>query len=214
MELRPREDVDLEKCERLAQAVHLADGYPPRRADDLRRFVAAPDALAAWVAESRDGIVGHVVLQPMSSRAVMALACDATGRSLEQLCVVARLLVSPADRRRGLGGSLLATAAEAALGRGLWPILDVAAHFGAAIGLYENAGWICAGRVTVPFPDEEPLDELVYVGPSPERMHRGGDVRRRWPALHPDACGAAVIANQSRATVAARRSSKRAFIPA
>jgi len=106
----------------------------------------------------------------------MALACDATGRSPEQLCVVARLLVSPADRRKGLGGSLppRATAAEAGLGRGLWPILDVAAHFGAAIGLYENAGWICAGRVTVPFPDEEPLDELVYVGPPPGRMHRGG----------------------------------------
>lgn len=178
MDIRPREDVDLDGCERLAQAVHLADDYPPRRSDDLRRFVAAPDALTAWVAESHEGIVGHVVLQPRSSQPVMALGCDATGRSPDQLCVVARLLVSPAHRRRGLGGSLLATAADAGLARGLWPILDVAAHFSAAIELYENAGWICAGRVTVRFLDEESLDELVYVGPSLERMQGQADAGR------------------------------------
>lgn len=109
MEMRSREEVDLDGCERLAQAVHLADDYPPRCADDLRRFVAAPEALAAWVAESREGIIGHALLQPRSSRAVMALGCDATVRSPDQLCVVARLLVSPAHRRRGSGGSLLAT---------------------------------------------------------------------------------------------------------
>lgn len=101
---------------------------------------------------------------------MMTLACDVTGRSPDQLCVVARLLVSPGSRRMGIGGSLLAAAADAGLARGLRPILDVAAHFEAAIELYEKAGWMCAGRVTVPFLDAEPLDELVYIGPSPEDM--------------------------------------------
>jgi GNAT superfamily N-acetyltransferase len=172
VELRPRKDDDLDECERLARAVHAADGYPPRCANDLRGFISTPDALEAWVVESATGIVGHVALQPTGSPAVTALACDATARSPDQLCVVARLFVSPSHRGKGLGSSLLAAAAEAGRARGLWPILDVAAHFATAIRLYENAGWICAGRVTVPFPGEEPLDELVYVGPAPDGAGR------------------------------------------
>jgi GNAT superfamily N-acetyltransferase len=172
MELRPRRDSDLDECEHLARVVHALDGYPPRCTDDLRLFVSAGDALGAWVAVSQSGIVGHVALQPRSSRAVMALASNATGRPPDQLCVVARLLVSPTERRIGTGGSLLALAAGAGRAQGLWPILDVAAHFDAAIRLYERAGWICAGRVTVPFHDEEPLEELVYLGPAPDGTER------------------------------------------
>ncbi len=151
MELRARREDDLDACERLAQAVHGVDGYPPRFADDLRLFVSAPDALGAWVVETDSGIVGHVALQPRSSRMVMALACDATGLPSDRFCVVARLLVSPAHRREGLGRALVARAAGAGRVRGLVPILDVAAHFDAAIRLYEKSGWTCAGRVTVAF---------------------------------------------------------------
>jgi len=43
--------------------------------------------------------------------------------------------------------------------RGRWPILDVATHFDAAIGLYERSGWIRAGRLDVRFRDAEPLAE-------------------------------------------------------
>ncbi len=83
-----------------------------------------------------------------------------------------RLFVAPSHRREGLGGSLLTTAADAGLARGLWPILDVAAHFGDAIRLYEKAGWTRVGRVTVAFPDDEPLEELVYIGPAPDEAGR------------------------------------------
>ena len=172
VELRARRDDDLDECERLARAVHGADGYPPRCADDLRRFISAPGALGAWVAQSERGIVGHVALQPSGSPEVMARAAHATGRSPERLCVVARLFVSPSNRGQGLGNSLLAAAAEAGRARGLWPILDVAAHFATAIRLYESAGWTCAGRVSAAFPGEEPLDELVYVGPAPDGAGR------------------------------------------
>ncbi len=147
--------------------MHRADGYPPRCAGDLRHFVSAPGALGAWVAESDGDVVGHVALQPRSSDAVMTLAGDATGRPPDQLAVVARLFVAPAHRGAGIGGALLARAAEASLDLGRRPILDVAAHFDVAIRLYERAGWTCAGRVRVPFADEDPLDELVYLGPAP-----------------------------------------------
>ena len=166
VELRPRTGDDLDACELLARQVHDIDGYPPRFAEDLRRFVSVPGALAAWVAEWDGAIVGHVALQPTSSSAVMALAGEATGRAPERLGVIARLLVAPAHRRKGLGGTLLGVAAQAAHARGRWPILDVATHFGAAIGLYERAGWIRAGQVNVPLRDAEPLAEYVYIGPT------------------------------------------------
>src|SRR5438045_3471397 len=102
VELRVRRESDLDACERLAKVVHGADGYPPRCADDLRTFVSAADALGAWVAQSEKGIVGHVALQPRSSRAVMALGALATGRRPERLCVVARLFVSPTARKAGI----------------------------------------------------------------------------------------------------------------
>lgn len=167
MEVRARGEDDLDACERLAREVHAVDGYPPRLTDDLRLFVSAPDALGAWVAESDRGIIGHVALELKSSPAVMALASQVSGRPPERLCVVTRLFVSPAERRTGVGGSLLGRAARTGLARGLRPILDVAAHFDTAIRLYERAGWTCAGQVTVTFIGEEPLDELVYLGPAP-----------------------------------------------
>lgn len=165
MELRVRREGDLDACERLARVVHATDGYPPRCADDLRVFVSAADALGAWVAESEKGIVGHVALMSRSSRLVMGVGSAATGRPPEELCVVARLFVSPTERSAGIGSSLLALAADAGLARGLRPILDVAAHLDDAIRLYERAGWICAGQVTVEFQEEAPLEELVYIGP-------------------------------------------------
>lgn len=172
MKLRARNEDDLDACELLARTVHTVDGYPPRFADDLRLFVAAQGALGAWVAESDRVIVGHVALQSRSSQTVMALASEATGWPPDRLCVVTRLFVSPSERRRGIGGSLLEQAAEAGLARGLRPILDVATHFQTAIRLYEQAGWTCAGQVTVRFDGEEALEELVYLGPAPARVDR------------------------------------------
>ena len=78
---------------------------------------------------------------------------------------------SPNARFR-VGSSLLATATDAGLASGLRPILDVTAHFGGAIRLYENAGWTRVGRVTVAFPDDEPLEELVYISPAPDGVGR------------------------------------------
>ena len=149
VKLRARNEDDINACELLAHRVHAVDGYPPRFADDLRHFVAAPGALGAWVAELDRVIVGHVALQSKSSRSVMALASEATGWPPDRLCVVTRLFVSPAERRSGIGRSLLGQAAEAGLARGLRPILDVAVHFETAIRLYERAGWTSAGQVTV-----------------------------------------------------------------
>lgn len=82
VKLTARNEDDLNACELLAHTVHTVDGYPPRFADDLRHFVAAPGALGAWVAESDRVIVGHVALRPKRSPSVMVLASEATAGRL------------------------------------------------------------------------------------------------------------------------------------
>lgn len=165
MHVRARSDADLTACERLIEVVHANDGYPVYLPGDLRSFIAMPNALAAWVALQAGEIVGHVALHPSSSRPVIDLAVEATGLPAEQFGVVARLLVSPSARRLGIGRSLLHVAADHATRLGLWPILDVVDRHEAAIELYEKSGWILAGRITVTFGREVPIEEVVFLGP-------------------------------------------------
>jgi GNAT superfamily N-acetyltransferase len=160
-----RTDGDLDRCEELAALVHDLDGYPVYLPGSLRTFIATPDALISWVAKTGGEVVGHVALHPGSSAAVMALASEVTGLGPDRFAVVARLLVSPAARRKGVGRSLLHTAAAEALDRDLSPILDVATHYAPAIKLYESCGWVRAGKVTVRFDHGAVLDEFVYLGP-------------------------------------------------
>lgn len=164
MDIRRRTDVDVDGCEALAAVVRAVDGYPPHLPQELRQFVASPDAFDAWVAEVDGHIVGHVALNQTTSDEVVAHACEVLNKPAESLGVVARLFVSPAYRRAGAGGRLLQAATEACNIRGLTPILDVATHFEPAIALYEKHGWRRIGYVTVAFRERD-LHEFVYVGP-------------------------------------------------
>ena len=58
--IRRRSEDDLPALHRLAAEVHRLDGYPPRPPRDLGQFIAAPDALAAFVAVSDGQVVGYV----------------------------------------------------------------------------------------------------------------------------------------------------------
>jgi len=166
--IRQRVESDLDACEKLARRVHGVDGYPPRRADDLREFITSAGALGAWVADVDGTVVGHAALNQSSSPEVIELARDSMGCTADQLAVVARLLVEPSARRRGVGAALLETAADAARRRGRRPILDVASHFAAANGLYESFGWTRLGTVIVHIPGEDdPLEEIIYCAPHP-----------------------------------------------
>ena len=165
--VRPRVDDDLDALEALAEVVHALDGYPPRLPRGLRRFVESPGHFGAWVGSDEDGgaVVGHVCLNGASSSPVMTMAVEVTGA--DAFGVVARLFVSPACRRLGVGEQLLATAADEARRRGLLPILDVSVTFDAAIALYERTGWQRLGRVQVDVGDGGPVfDEFVYALPS------------------------------------------------
>jgi GNAT superfamily N-acetyltransferase len=165
--VRERIEADLDDCVAMAHVVHQLDRYPMFLPIDLRRFISAPDALVAWVAEDEGQVIGHVALRPSSSAAVLAMAVEVLRVPPDRLGVVARLLVSPARRRQGVARSLLEVACEEAHRRGLWPILDVVTYQQAAIALYEKCGWRRAGQVTSRYGDDVVLDEFVYVGPQP-----------------------------------------------
>ena len=165
MRVRPRTDADVEACLAIALEVRERDGYPPHLPTELRRFVASPDAVAAWVAVDGDErVVGHVALHRSSSDEVIELARAATGRDEAGLAVVARLFVAPTARRTGAGTALLRTAAGEAHRLDRDAVLDVGAHFDAAIALYEREGWKRIGDVRVQFRELE-LHEIVYVLP-------------------------------------------------
>jgi GNAT superfamily N-acetyltransferase len=148
----------------LAEAVRASDGYPPRSPD----LFTGPEVLAAWVAVAEGVIVGHVGLHQTSAEAVMTLAGKATGRPVERLAIVARLLVAPTSRRQGLGRRLLSHAVNEAHHADRWPVLDVAREFAAAIALYEACGWTRVGGVAFQFHDGDALrdaESFVYLGP-------------------------------------------------
>jgi GNAT superfamily N-acetyltransferase len=150
----------------LAEAVRASDGYPPRSPD----LFTGPEVLAAWVAVEDGLVVGHLGLHETGAEAVMALAGKATGRPAERLAVVARLLVAPTSRRRGLGRRLLSHAVNEAHRADRWPVLDVAREFAAAHALYEACGWTRVGGVTFQFHDGDALrdaESFVYLGPQP-----------------------------------------------
>jgi GNAT superfamily N-acetyltransferase len=166
--VRTREAGDLNPLLELTHRVTASDGYPPRGPVDVGGFIAPPQELTAWVAELDARVVGHVALHDTGAEDTMDLAGRATGRAPEHLAVVARVLVSPSVRRRGVAQALLATAVHDAHHRGRQPILEVAVHFDAAIALYEYSGWQRIGQLTLDFDAEPALERYVYVGPAPE----------------------------------------------
>jgi GNAT superfamily N-acetyltransferase len=165
--IRRRRQSDVDPLLEMALLVKELDGYPPRGPLDEASFIAPPQELAAWVAEIGSTVVGHVALHGTGANDAVRLAARHTGKSPEDLAMVARVLVSPTARRIGVGHALLDTAVDGAHERGEQPILDVATHLRGAISLYESCGWDRAGEVTIEVPNEPDLQCYVYVGPPP-----------------------------------------------
>jgi GNAT superfamily N-acetyltransferase len=167
MEIRRRLHDDLDACVELAETVHHLDGYPRFLPASLGDFLTPRDALGAWVAVVKAGVVGHVALHRRTSPQAEALAREATGRTATQIAFIARLFVSPQFRRGGIGRGLLEVAAQEAMARGQLPVLDVVTDHYSAIALYERCGWVRIGEVTARLADGNVLEEFVYTAPPP-----------------------------------------------
>jgi GNAT superfamily N-acetyltransferase len=110
-------------------------------------------------------VVGHVALHPFSGAETEALACDRLAVEPTRIGVVARLFCAVDMRREGIGRVLLGAATDAALSRGLVPVLDVWSELRPAIAMYAAAGWERLGTVSVALPTG-PHDVDVFVGPT------------------------------------------------
>lgn len=164
MQVRGRCESDLDACERLLRSVHESDGYPRRLPSDLRGFIAWPTAICAWVADVDGEVAGHIALHATGSRKAMDLAVEVTGEASGRFGFVARLLVSPHERRQGIGRSLLETARRHAVALALIPALEVTADLAAAIDLYETCGWLRIGTAAVLWRSTgDVADEHIYV---------------------------------------------------
>jgi ribosomal protein S18 acetylase RimI-like enzyme len=94
------------------------------------------------------------------------LVCEVSAARPSEIGVVSRLMVSPDARGRGLGRRLLTVATAEARRRGMLSALDVVTSYAAAIAMYEAEGWQRIGRIAIPMPNGERVDEYVYVPPT------------------------------------------------
>lgn len=161
--IRTRLSSDINELVDVAARVHAVDRYPVYLPDgDFHRFLTHPTPLAAWVAEDDGRIVGHVATNSHSHRAVMEVV-GAAGIDGD-IGVVARLLVDPPARRRGLGAALLEQARGHIVSLGRTPVLDVVASSSPAVSLYRDAGWRKIGETSLVLAGEA-ITELVLRGP-------------------------------------------------
>ncbi|MEV7405280.1 GNAT family N-acetyltransferase [Streptomyces sp. NPDC091267] len=135
-EIRRRRDGDMKACIEALATVHEADRYPAQWPAGPGRWLTPDGMLDAWVAVAGPGVLGHVGL----TRTGVVTAAQA-GLPPDELVSVTRLFATATARRRGVARALIAavTAAAAAEGRRL--VLEVEDGSGAAVALYERAGW-------------------------------------------------------------------------
>ena len=151
----------------MAERTRETDDYPVGGVSDLGRFLWSDDRIAAWVVEDDGEIVGQVALHDRTGVPAMDMAARAAGVAQVSLAAVARLVVDPAHRRRGIGRLLLDTAAREAHQHRLWPMLDVVTHHDKAVRMYEDAGWEMLGEVDTDIGGGHTIHELVFLGPRP-----------------------------------------------
>jgi ribosomal protein S18 acetylase RimI-like enzyme len=164
--VRARTTSDLDACVALASEVHLLDGYPSFLGDGgFTAFVTPDDALGAWVAEDGADLVGHVMLRPRSAPPSVELAAQVLGAAPDRLGFVARLMVAPRARRRGVARRLLDVAVGEARRLNRVAVLDVVARDTAAVTLYEASGWIRLGEVSFALRSGEQLPLHVFAWP-------------------------------------------------
>ena len=163
--IRDKSSADTKACAALMTLTHHTDGYPRYLMDDVEAFVTSAGELAAWVVEEQGQIVGHLALHEIEGDPTWDATHAATGLPAERLAVVARLLVHPRVRRRGVARRLLETASAWAGRRERRLVLDVLQESAGAIAFYRSLGWRRIGSVTLEVPPWPDLQLEVFLAP-------------------------------------------------
>ena len=166
MTIRERTLTDVDELVHLARAVPISDRYPIHVPHgDFAAFLISSEAIAGWVTVVDGSIGGHVALHIRSTPTAVDLAASSLQVDTTQLAFVARLLVAPTSRGRGLGRQLLDVAAAEARHRDLVAVLDVVTTARSAIDLYEHARWTRLGAASFTLSDGTEIAEYVYAAP-------------------------------------------------
>ncbi|KZF08859.1 MULTISPECIES: GNAT family N-acetyltransferase [unclassified Rhodococcus (in: high G+C Gram-positive bacteria)] len=167
--VRPRRHGDLTTLLPILQRAHELHRYPVRAAAVRADWLAPPNELAAWVAESDDAVVGHVALHSTAAPGTDPGADDAsaqwrraTGVAADRLAVVSRLVTDGSVP--GSGTTLLAHAIDAARDAGRVAVLLVEPS-SAALGFYRRRGWQQIGTSAQQW-GEYRVDAVLMVAPS------------------------------------------------
>ena len=86
--------------------------------DDFVGFLRSGDAIDVWVAFVDGQPVGQIALHSSSSREVMRLASERRRVDIDEIGVIARLLVDPDHRRTGVAQRFFGLATAGAIDRG------------------------------------------------------------------------------------------------
>jgi GNAT superfamily N-acetyltransferase len=173
--IRAKTPADDDACVAVMERTHAVDGYPRYWPAKPARFLRAQGETDAWVAVDDDGhggrVVGQVALHRAEGEPVLALAQQATGLPADRLAVLARLLVHPDVRGRGVGRALVRTATTRAYATGRRAVLDVLQSTAGAARLYESEGWTRLGPTSLDlrgfgYGDVPPLELWVYLSPT------------------------------------------------
>ncbi|MFE9493050.1 GNAT family N-acetyltransferase [Streptomyces collinus] len=165
MTVRPFQDADLVGAAKALVEVHETDGYPVEGVADPQAWIKSDDVLAAWVAEARGAIVGHVAIMHPSGEDAVSLWVEQSGDDEAHVALLARLFVTQAARGNDTGELLMQAAMSHARDNDLRLVLDVMVKDTAAIRLYERLGWRKIGEATHHFGAGQSIPAVCYVAP-------------------------------------------------
>ena len=190
MLIRTKLTSDDDACVAVMEQTHRVDGYPRYWPAKPARFLRAHGETDAWVAELDGRVVGQVALHRAEGEPVLALAQEATGLPSDRFAVLARLLVHPDVRGRGVGRTLVRTASERAYATGRRAVLDVLQSTTGPARLYESEGWTRLGPTRLDlsgfgYGDVPALELWVYLSPRAPLPTPASDRRGRAPAVGP-----------------------------
>jgi ribosomal protein S18 acetylase RimI-like enzyme len=174
--IRRFEDTDLPGAAAALTDVHATDGYPVEGVARPEEWLRPQDALASWVAQAGQRIVGHVAVMRPRGEGAVSLWAEQSGDDEQRIGVLARLFVVQDARGRAVGEQLVRTAMGYGLSHDRRLVLDVMVKDTAAMRLYERLGWLRTGRVAHPYGQGQSIEAVCYVAPwaGPDRSSSWG----------------------------------------
>lgn len=166
LNIRRRQDSDLQAAGEALVDVHRTDGYPVEGVADPVAWLLPEGLITSWIAELDGEIVGHVAIgAPKPDDDAVRLWLEQSDDKLDDVAVIGRLFVKRSARRNAIGEKLAraAVADEDVAGKTL--VLDVMDKDQDAIRLYERLGLRKIGTATHKFGEGRSITAYCYVVP-------------------------------------------------